>query len=325
MNELELPALDGANPLGFLAALGTLVVLSETDPTIKLGWHARARWTPFLQSTKTLGEDVVVGHLLTRLRVGNAADNSTVPEEVNIGPLSQCTPDALHEFAAPIAKNASLQQRRASDMVAAFGIERIESKKDATAIQRTPFCFTTGSGHQEFIADAHQLMTRKKRTKAEPNPGSSVNEERIRAAIFSTWSYSDPGLSLRWDPEEDVRYALRLEDPGPVGAHTVWMANLLAYRALTLFPGAEVHGRLAVCGWHGTPELDIFSWPLWKSPLSALCIRSLICHQALATETTQSSKVELRARGVATVLMSRRIKVGSKSQYKVSFSQSQQV
>ena len=28
----NLTALDGANPLGFLAALGTLAVLSETDP-----------------------------------------------------------------------------------------------------------------------------------------------------------------------------------------------------------------------------------------------------------------------------------------------------
>lgn len=68
MNELELTALDGANPLGFLAALGTLRVLSETDPAIKLGWRARARWVPFLTSSKPLAESEILQRLATRLR-----------------------------------------------------------------------------------------------------------------------------------------------------------------------------------------------------------------------------------------------------------------
>lgn len=68
LHTLDLPALDGANPLGFLAALGTLTVLSETDPGLKLGWHARARWVPFLTSTKPLDEPEVLQRLATRLR-----------------------------------------------------------------------------------------------------------------------------------------------------------------------------------------------------------------------------------------------------------------
>lgn len=73
MNDLELTALDGANPLGFLAALGTLAVLSETDPQIKLGWHARARWTPFLSSPQPLDEAEILQRLAGRLR-GQAVD-----------------------------------------------------------------------------------------------------------------------------------------------------------------------------------------------------------------------------------------------------------
>ena len=68
-----LPALDGANPLGFLAALGTLAVLSETEPKIKLGWHEGARWTSFLTSPNTLAESEVLQRLTTRLR-GNPVD-----------------------------------------------------------------------------------------------------------------------------------------------------------------------------------------------------------------------------------------------------------
>ena len=68
VHTLDLPALDGANPLGFLAALGTLTVLAETDPTLKLGWHARARWVPFLVSSKPLEEKEILQRLVIRLR-----------------------------------------------------------------------------------------------------------------------------------------------------------------------------------------------------------------------------------------------------------------
>ena len=73
ISQFPLPALDGANPLGYLAALGTLAVLSETDPRIKLGWHAGARWTPVLTSPHTLDELDVLQRLTTRLR-GNPVD-----------------------------------------------------------------------------------------------------------------------------------------------------------------------------------------------------------------------------------------------------------
>ena len=64
----NLTALDGANPLGFLATLGTLAVLSETDPLIKLGWHSGAHWTPFLTSPNPLEKVEVLQRLATRLR-----------------------------------------------------------------------------------------------------------------------------------------------------------------------------------------------------------------------------------------------------------------
>jgi hypothetical protein len=68
IHQLDLSALDGANPLSFLAALGTLRVLSETDVKIKLGWRSRARWMPFLTSPKPFDESEVLQLLATRLR-----------------------------------------------------------------------------------------------------------------------------------------------------------------------------------------------------------------------------------------------------------------
>jgi len=45
--EFELSALDGANPLGFLAALGTMVVLQSVgERGARLCWSRGVTWTP---------------------------------------------------------------------------------------------------------------------------------------------------------------------------------------------------------------------------------------------------------------------------------------
>ena len=46
---LLLNGLDGSNPLGFLAAIGTAVVLQNVFPEIRLGWEqTEGGWRPFL-------------------------------------------------------------------------------------------------------------------------------------------------------------------------------------------------------------------------------------------------------------------------------------
>lgn len=321
MNELDLPALDGANPLGFLAALGTLAVLSESDPTLKLGWRQRARWTPYLKSSSELSEETVIDELKKRLRKPEATSDSSTHFETDIGPLSQCTPDDFRALAVRATKCASLLNRRVPDMLIAFGIEKQEARKNAKGIQRTPFCFTTGSGHQEFISDARQLMTRKDPTKGDPTPEPCVTHDSIRAALIEHWKYRDPGLSLRWDPAEDIRRALQLEDPGPIGAHTVWMANLLAFRALVFFPCAEMNGRIATSAWCGSRRLDTFSWPLWREALPKSVVHSLISAADLCGQFVPEIRKHMRSRGVAAVFTCRRIEVGSGSNIKINFSQ----
>jgi hypothetical protein len=51
---LELSALDGANPLGFLAALGTLVTLQKSGHShLRLGWQRGVHWRPVLHGLST--------------------------------------------------------------------------------------------------------------------------------------------------------------------------------------------------------------------------------------------------------------------------------
>jgi hypothetical protein len=54
LSSLELPALEGSNPLGFLAALGTLVTLQKAGhPHARLGWRRTVHWRPVLHGLST--------------------------------------------------------------------------------------------------------------------------------------------------------------------------------------------------------------------------------------------------------------------------------
>ncbi|MGA2648796.1 MAG: hypothetical protein ABSF15_29275 [Candidatus Sulfotelmatobacter sp.] len=386
VHQLDLPALDGANPLGFLAALGTLAVLSETDPKIKLGWHSRARWTPFLTSHNPLEESEVMQRLATRLR-GKPVDTEkeklrdaaqrrfaaaktelknaekrfkerglrrkekdaerekevapyedafaaarterlaalkdAVPSpELALGDKPDCTIEEFRQHALAIRAQSKPADRNAADLVASFGAEL--SADNDESIEPTPFCFVNGSGKQWFLATVRQLMTCKDPTKQEPSPPPCVTEANLRNCIFNHWAYSDEGLSMRWDPAEDVRYALRLDNPGPIGAYTVWMANLIAYVALACFPCAPVERGSATACWPLGKKSPSFRWPVWETPLTLDSIRSILTHPALAARDYESDRrplrAELRARGIAAIFSAHRIQVGNPPLHKINFS-----
>ena len=96
---------------------------------------------------------------------------------------------------------------------------------------------------------------------------------------------------MRWDPLDDRRYALMDRDPTASDnkSTTVWMANLLAYVALAYFPCAPVSRGSATAGWTPGKESPAFRWPVWKTPLSADAIRSILTHPALAAPDYEST------------------------------------
>jgi hypothetical protein len=72
--ELELTGLDGSNPLGFLAALGTLAELSADPSTIyRMSWVAASGvWRPRLHTERPLEASAVATRLAELLRLGTA-------------------------------------------------------------------------------------------------------------------------------------------------------------------------------------------------------------------------------------------------------------
>jgi hypothetical protein len=196
------------------------------------------------------------------------------------------------------------------DLLAAFGSDAcIQEKSDA--IEPTPFQFITGSGHQYFLETVRQLI-------------ENVSPERVQRTLFEPWAYLDEGLSMRWDPVEDRRYALMDADPGPLGARTMWMANLLAYRSLALFPSAAQRGGLGVAGWLKGDKESAFTWPLWEWPASIDTIRSLLQLRELVLPNLDGPA--LRTRGVVGVFRARRIRFPpTGSNYKLNFTPARQI
>ena len=132
----------------------------------------------------------------------------------------------------------------------------------------------------------------------------------LREALFETWTRPDGTFSFRWDPHEDVRYALRATDPtdSKTRETTQHGANRLAaigLSALTVVPRLRAGAaQLGVLG--GTRERNgsfAFTWPIWRHPISLAAIRSLLGHDGLDKPTTRD------ALGVIELRRARRISV----------------
>ncbi|HXH05589.1 MAG TPA: hypothetical protein VNI83_03260, partial [Vicinamibacterales bacterium] len=255
----ELRALDGTNPLGFLAALGTLVTLARCGVTgARLRWRQARTWVPVLEGTgaadeRALAEAVAEGlrgqpvaadaeqaretaqremekartairrkrEEIRRRRLSRSARAQAEEEEVRplkreyearravwlealrravprpelaLGTRLDCTVEEYREHAAGFLADAGPAGREALEMLAAFGSDACR-RRNGDTIDPTPFCFTSGSGHQNFLDTVRQLTDR-------------VTAVRVYETLFEPWSYRDERLSLRWDPVEDRRYAL---------------------------------------------------------------------------------------------------------------------
>ncbi len=327
----ELRALDGTNPLGFLAALGTLLTLARCGVTgARLRWRQARTWVPVLEGTEAADERALADAVAEGLRGEPVADDAerareraqrameeartalrrkrdeirrrrssrserVQAEEEEVRPLEReyearraawlealrraaprpelalgarldCTPEEYREHAAGFLAAAGHAEREALDMLAAFGSDACR-RRNGDKMDPTPFCFASGAGRQEFLDIARQLTDK-------------VTVDRVYQSLFDRWMYRDERLALRWDPLEDRRYALLDRDPSDDGARTVWMANLLAYRALALFPTTPTDRGLAATGWREEGEerrkQRWFTWPLWDSPVGVDVVRSLL-------------------------------------------------
>ncbi|HEY5705579.1 MAG TPA: hypothetical protein VIS96_08410 [Terrimicrobiaceae bacterium] len=164
-------------------------------------------------------------------------------------------------------------------------------------IEDTEFRTMSGAGHQHFLEFMNVLA-------------KETTAEQLHEALFGPWRYSDSSPTMRWDPEDDRRYALRWDEPSKDPVRTVRGANLLAVAALPLFPTIPLSGReLATTGFRGKGSRGAFiTWPIWLGWLALDSIRSLISSRELQDDNASTRLLAFR--GIEAVYRSQRITLG---------------
>jgi len=292
-----LRALEGSNPLAFLAALGTLRLLhlSEPDAGVRMLWE---RWDGFWLP-RLAGLDADGGRLCELLM---SAAWAPVDKFEQIGKNLTVPSEKFSRFVEEAYETTTRRDRRAADFAAAFGCEVCEDK-EKERIEYTDLCFITGSGHQDFLGTIGALA-------------KNVTVSRLRDTLFGEWR-PEKGLSMRWDPSDAAEYALRWDDPGPRGAWAVWGANRLATEALPFFPTMPVKSGLETTGFKRRNREHEFTWPIWSRSASFDSVRSLMSFGELQKDVPE--REALSAMGIEEVYRAQRVRIGQGANFKVSF------
>jgi hypothetical protein len=221
------------------------------------------------------------------------ARHDSAPEFNDLGPDLPVVASAFVELARRAAAQARLSDRTTADYCAAYGSEAYAG---GDLIGDTGLRTMNGAGHQHFLQFMREILR-------------STTTDHIRSALFAPWTYSDPRPSMRWDPQDDRRYALRASNPAGGQSPIVTMrgANALAIEALPCFPTAPIDGEVWTRGFcSGWPGIT-FCWPIWDPPITIQCLQSLLGHAEIIEERPRQEV--LRPLGVTEVFHSRRLTV----------------
>ena len=292
--ELPLPALQGSSLLGFLAAIGafrTLATLPETSD-VRMRWVPRGgSYCPVLRLPTPTEPDSVIEQLHTSLRGLAGHYVLTVDKDLKIprANFRKLSTKAAEDF-------LSHSDPTAAGMVAAFGCDAVCN--DEGTIEDTGFRTMSGAGHQHFLEFMNVLA-------------KETTAEQLHEALFGPWRYRDSSPTMRWDAEDDRRYALRWDEPSKDPVRTVRGANLLAIAALPLFPVVPTFGTtVATTGFSGRGSRDTFvAWPIWTGWLSLDAVRSLLALKELQ-DRSGTSESAFGSLGVAAIYRSQRITLG---------------
>lgn len=292
--ELTLPALQGSNLLGFLASLGafrTLAMLPEASD-VRMRWvPGGGSYCPVFRLPSPADPEVIVKKLHAALRGFAGHYVLTVDKDLKI---PRCV---FRNLAVRAAEDfLTHADPTAASMVAAFGCDAV-GNEDGT-IADTAFRTMSGAGHQHFLEFMKVLA-------------KETTPEQLREALFGPWRYRDSSPTMRWDAEDDRRYALRWDEPSKDPVRTVRGANLLAIAALPFFPVVPTSSStVATTAFSGRGSRDTFvTWPIWTGWLALDAVRSLLGCKELQGRS-EASKKFLEMYGVAATYRSQRITLG---------------
>ena len=261
-----LRGLDGANPLGFLAAVGVVTLLDGDGHgerrDVRLGWEETSEgWRPSLQAFARDEHDLCERlELLLKsapvapLEIGRTAKGKGVADRF---PFSAGRfRDALK------ARAKSKAARYEADLLAAFGSD---TYPDGDEFQCTAFKMVRkGDSNDQGMLHYAKAIRRQ------------VDAGVVERTLFEPWDYQYVGYSLRWDPIETQSYALRYRDPSKSRPGSMPAANSFAFEALQCMPCVLVGTKLRTTGFQNLERQEHFVWPIWTAHLALATVRSLL-------------------------------------------------
>jgi len=255
-----LDGMSGANPLGFLGALGLLRLMRERTHLARLGFLSDGSYHPFIE-----GFDGDVAELVAddsshargrqawdleyekteKKGVKVVADLKAPPKDFAHF-LSNCVDRWLGGIDEPVA------------YAAAFGTSVAVDGKGNT--KPTAFHFT--AANQQFLGTVEAVR-------------ASVDRDWATRSLFHGHA-SRPGSNLRWDPGAERDWALMAANPIDDGTSVDAPMEWLAFRGLPLFPSFPQGKRIVTTAVSGRGDDMEMKWPLWSVPASLGSIRSAL-------------------------------------------------
>lgn len=286
---LILNGIDAGNPLGFLAASGAAILASSFCPDTQFYWCLESgAWRPAFQGCGTDKE-----RFIEQL---NAAMKGASMKPFEIDNRLPFPVELFETTLKEAQRNASRANRRMADFLAAFGSE-INPEKGVFRNSRFRMVRSGDSAGQGLPAYARAIRN--------VTDGAS-----LRRTLFVPWDFRDRGFSLRWDPIEDQRYALRWRDPSKStlsdGPGVMNGANSLAIEALQWYPTMFQGNGVVTTGFHRNSKKEVwFTWPIWNRAISLDTVRSLLALSDL--HCAKPPRADLAKRGIVEVYRSQRI------------------
>jgi hypothetical protein len=292
VSRFRLDGLEPDNLLAFLALLGVLRALEAADrkrPQAKrlfprAGWDLdRPPLRPILFVSANATRQEVVNNATSGIEELMATHNFRGRKDLDYS-REQC-----RKLLADQVTSARNGKREQVDLLAALMSDAAIKDGKEEHVDPTPLCLLFGQGHQHFLErliKVPQLTTPPPRGRGAKAVSLSPSE-CLTEALFQPWHRHDPTPSFRWDPEEDVRYALMAGDPTDSAFRlgTQHGANRLAaigLAALTLVPETRA-GRVRPSVIGGLSSVDGFSfaWPVWRDAAALSAIQALLAHPGL--------------------------------------------
>lgn len=287
---LELAGLQGTNPLGFLAAVGVLDVLTRAGRAATLAFADELVPIALVEGAEDV-DDLV--SILDQ-------DRATWTESVVLnGPLSHPLDDAKPDsrtaaaWAGDVADTLS-GGRAGSDLYCALVAEG--AVDGAGKAKPTHLHFT--AGQQRFLVTARELVAR-------------VDLDRLREAVAGPWRDDSTLKSFRWDGRGSRPYAMRASDPSKIQPPSVPGADWLALLGLASLPVRAVVNRytgslaLETTACEPRWKQSAFRWPLWSVAIGLPVVRSLLSDSGVVGTETKRRRATLSGPPLVDVLGAR--------------------